>query len=124
MQTASGEWAAVYLAVRPGGFTPSFHVLGRETFLAGVDWVDGWPVFGEGRYEFTPTDTAFEDDFASAVLHLPWVTANLDPARSAASVLRRASAGPADRTRHESVALTAAAVSRSSGRPRPGIGRG
>ncbi|HEX2144278.1 MAG TPA: family 43 glycosylhydrolase [Glycomyces sp.] len=62
VQTASGEWAAVYLAVRPGGFTPSFHVLGRETFLAGVDWVDGWPVFGEGRYEFTPTDTAFEDD--------------------------------------------------------------
>ena len=79
VETTTGEWAAVYLAVRPGGFTPSFHVLGRETFLAGVDWVDGWPVFDEHRYSFTPADTAFDDDFASEALHLRWVAPSSRP---------------------------------------------
>jgi hypothetical protein len=79
VQTASGEWAAVYLGVRPGGFTPCYHVLGRETFLAGVDWVDGWPVFDEARYSFTPDDTAFDDDFASDALDLRWVAPASEP---------------------------------------------
>ncbi|RRR99860.1 glycoside hydrolase family 43 protein [Glycomyces terrestris] len=83
VQTASGEWAAVYLAVRPGGFTPSFHVLGRETFLAGVDWVDGWPVFDESRYEFAPDDTAFEDDFTAPALGLRWVAPASEPEKIA-----------------------------------------
>ena len=30
--------------------SPGFHVLGRETFLAGVDWVEGWPSVDEGRF--------------------------------------------------------------------------
>ncbi|MQM27082.1 family 43 glycosylhydrolase [Glycomyces sp. NEAU-7082] len=84
VQTAAGEWAAVYLAVRPGGFTPSFHVLGRETFLAGVDWVDGWPVFDESRYEFTPDATAFEDDFTAAELDPRWVAPASEPEKIAA----------------------------------------
>ena len=33
----------VLLGVRPAGVTPRFHVLGRETFLTAVEWVDGWP---------------------------------------------------------------------------------
>ena len=28
----------------PRGMTPGFHVLGRETFLAPVEWVAGWPL--------------------------------------------------------------------------------
>ncbi|GAA1662838.1 glycoside hydrolase family 43 protein [Glycomyces endophyticus] len=83
VETASGEWAAVYLGVRPGGFTPSFHVLGRETFLAGVDWVDGWPVFVEDRYTFTPDPTGFEDDFTGAALDLRWVSPASEPERLA-----------------------------------------
>lgn len=79
VETASGEWAAVYLAVRPRGFTPQFHVLGRETFLAGVDWVDGWPVFDEHRYEFTPDDTTFTDDFTSDAWDLRWVAPSSEP---------------------------------------------
>jgi hypothetical protein len=79
VETASGEWAAAYLAVRPRGFTPQFHVLGRETFLAGVDWVDGWPVFDAGRYEFTPDDTTFTDDFTSDAWDLRWVAASSEP---------------------------------------------
>lgn len=84
VQTPSGEWAMVYLAVRPGGFTPGFHVLGRETFLAGVDWADGWPVVDGARYSFTPDETAFEDDFSSDALHLRWVAASSEPAAIAA----------------------------------------
>ena len=42
-----GSWWMVLLGVRPRGGTPGWHVLGRETFLAPVSWVDGWPVVGE-----------------------------------------------------------------------------
>ncbi|VUC35198.1 unnamed protein product [Clonostachys rosea] len=40
IETADGEWYASYLARRNvNGSSP----LGRETFLAKVEWVDGWP---------------------------------------------------------------------------------
>ncbi|MEN3307596.1 MAG: xylan 1,4-beta-xylosidase [Micromonosporaceae bacterium] len=44
VQAADGTWWLVLLGVRPRGGTPGFHVLGRETFLTRVHWVDGWPV--------------------------------------------------------------------------------
>ncbi len=45
VQTASGEWYMVMLAVRPaGGFT----TLGRETFLARVIFENDWPVVNPG----------------------------------------------------------------------------
>ncbi|WP_129789846.1 glycoside hydrolase family 43 protein [Promicromonospora panici] len=84
VRTGTGEWAAVYLAVRPRGSTPFFHVLGRETFLAGVDWVDGWPVLNERRYEFTPDTTAFADDFTDPELDHRWVAPFSEPANIAA----------------------------------------
>lgn len=79
VRAPDGSWAAVYLAVRPGGFTPQFHVLGRETFLAGVDWVGGWPVFDEDRFEVPETETAFTEDFASPELHSRWVVPGGEP---------------------------------------------
>lgn len=79
VSTADGGWAAVYLAVRPHGFTPGFHVLGRETFLAGVDWVDGWPVFDEGRFAVEPAETAFTDDFTAPALDPRWVFPGTEP---------------------------------------------
>ena len=79
VQTTTGEWAAVYLGVRPRGWTPGFHVLGRETFLAGVDWVDGWPVFREGRFDVPVTPTRFADDFSSHELHPRWVVPGGEP---------------------------------------------
>lgn len=84
VETPAGDWAAVYLGVRPGGFTPCFHVLGRETFLAGVDWVDGWPVFDAERYAIVPPDTAFADDFSTAALDPRWVAPGSEPAAIAA----------------------------------------
>ncbi|GHH29381.1 glycoside hydrolase family 43 protein [Lentzea cavernae] len=47
VQAPDGAWWMVLLGVRPRGGTPGWHVLGRETFLAPVTWVDGWPVVGD-----------------------------------------------------------------------------
>lgn len=77
--TPDGAWAAVYLGARPRGSTPGFHVLGRESFLAGVDWVDGWPVFDEGRFEIPLGGSGFVEDFTSAVLDPRWVVAGGEP---------------------------------------------
>lgn len=74
IETADGGWAAVYLGVRPRGMTPKFHVNGRETFLAGIDWVDGWPVFDEQRYPAAPVDTAFDEDFSGPALDHRWTS--------------------------------------------------
>ncbi|WP_086840204.1 glycoside hydrolase family 43 protein [Amycolatopsis kentuckyensis] len=79
VQCADGSWAMVYLGVRPRGKTPQFHVNGRETFLAGVDWVDGWPVVAEDRFTVPSADNSFVDDFASAGLHPRWVAPGARP---------------------------------------------
>lgn len=79
VQTPDGRWAAVYLGARPRGSTPGFHVLGRETFLAGIDFVDEWPVFDEGRFEVPEADTGFTDAFASSTLHPRWVVPDGEP---------------------------------------------
>jgi xylan 1,4-beta-xylosidase len=47
VQAPDGSWWMVLLGVRPSGGSPGWHVLGRETFLVPVSWVDGWPVVGE-----------------------------------------------------------------------------
>ncbi|HEX4704639.1 MAG TPA: family 43 glycosylhydrolase, partial [Pseudonocardiaceae bacterium] len=47
VQAVDGSWWMVLLGVRPAGGSPGWHVLGRETFLAPVTWVDGWPVVGD-----------------------------------------------------------------------------
>ncbi|NEN04945.1 glycoside hydrolase family 43 protein [Diaminobutyricibacter tongyongensis] len=78
-----GGWAAVYLGARPHGSTPQYHVLGRETFLAGVDWLEGWPVFDEGRFQAEPVDTDFIDAFATPTLHHRWVAPTGEPDRIA-----------------------------------------
>lgn len=45
----SGKWYAVFLAVRT--YTRKcLHTLGRETFMAPVNWKDGWPIIGNDGY--------------------------------------------------------------------------
>jgi xylan 1,4-beta-xylosidase len=73
IELSDGTRAAVHLGVRPRGQTPGFHVNGRETFLVGVDWVDGWPVIDETRYPVQPTDHSFTDDFTCSTLHARWL---------------------------------------------------
>ncbi len=82
VQAADGAWWVVCLGIRP--VFPQVHHLGRETFLAPVEWdAEGWPHVGlEGRIEpkmvsprLTPVTwaTAAErDDFDDPRLGLKW----------------------------------------------------
>jgi xylan 1,4-beta-xylosidase len=67
IDTSSGEWWMVLLAMRPyGGY---YYNLGRETFLAPVRWEEGWPIVsaGTGRIEFTyPAPNLPEHDWPTA----------------------------------------------------------
>ncbi|MCT2084838.1 glycoside hydrolase family 43 protein [Microbacterium enclense] len=74
VERPDGSWAMVYLGVRPRGFTPGFHVVGRETFLARIAWIDDWPVVHTDDVLRDRADTAFIDDFSSAQLHPRWVS--------------------------------------------------
>lgn len=69
---ADGTTAAVHLGVRPRGTTPGFHVNGRETFLAEVDWVEGWPVIRASRAPVPEGGWSFEDTFESP--HPRWIS--------------------------------------------------
>jgi Glycosyl hydrolases family 43 len=82
VETPDGRWAAVYLGARPRGSTPGFHVLGRETFLAAVDWVDGWPGFDELRFEVPVAEAGFTDDFSAPKLDPRWVVPDGEPDRA------------------------------------------
>ncbi|WBB77746.1 glycoside hydrolase family 43 protein [Micromonospora sp. WMMD882] len=90
VEAADGSWWLVLLGVRPGGGTPGWHVLGRETFLAPVTWVDGWPVVGGVEPVMaappwparpTPQPPA-RDDFDAVGLHPRWVSVRSRPAES------------------------------------------
>lgn len=73
VETPEGGWAMVYHGTRPRGMFPEFHVLGRETHVADVMWVDGWPIVHELDHSDLDIDTAFTDDF-SGPLHPRWVS--------------------------------------------------
>lgn len=82
VQGPDGSWWMVFLGVRPGGVTPGWHVLGRETFLAPVEWVDGWPVVGEVVSDFSavpwpvqePEAEPVRDDFDADALRPLWIS--------------------------------------------------
>lgn len=88
VERPDGTWAMVYLGVRPRGVSPSFHVNGRETFLARVEWIDGWPVVLTDEPLPGAVDTAFDDDFPGP-LHPRWVS----PGAALATFTERAPRG-------------------------------
>jgi alpha-N-arabinofuranosidase len=83
VETEGGAAFAVFLAIRPNGYPPCYH-LGRETFLTPVTWADdGFPVFGDaGRVALemeTPlepgpatNDVSPRDEFTAKRLALHW----------------------------------------------------
>ncbi|MBS3764353.1 MAG: family 43 glycosylhydrolase, partial [Planctomycetes bacterium] len=81
VQDHNGNWWMVFLAVRPN--KGLWHHLGRETFLAPVEWENGWPVVGEdGRVNIEmdsplPANKPFptspeRDDFNTSKLRPCW----------------------------------------------------
>ncbi|WP_117208135.1 glycoside hydrolase family 43 protein [Allorhizocola rhizosphaerae] len=86
VQAEDGSWWMVLLGTRPRGYTPGFHVLGRETFLAPVSWVDGWPTVAtvEPRQTAAPAwhplpAPAPRDDFDADALAPEWVSPRARP---------------------------------------------
>ncbi|MFC3397161.1 family 43 glycosylhydrolase [Microbacterium amylolyticum] len=63
VEQADGNWVVVFLGIRQSGSYPGFHVNGRETFLAGVTWVDDWPIIEESRFPEAPDPVGFVDTF-------------------------------------------------------------
>ena len=49
VEDMNGNWWAVFLGIRNYSHA-LLHNLGRETFLAPVEWIDGWPVIGKGGH--------------------------------------------------------------------------
>ncbi|MDG4831203.1 glycoside hydrolase family 43 protein [Solwaraspora sp. WMMD1047] len=86
VQAPDGSWWLVFLGVRPRGGSPGWHVLGRETFLAPVDWVDGWPVVGAPGTLPAGADgpgslpVKERDDFDEPNLHPRWISIRNRPA--------------------------------------------
>jgi beta-xylosidase len=87
IEATDGSWWMVLLGIRAKGVTPNFHVLGRETFLAPVTWVDGWPVVGDLGLEITrrppgreePGEPSRRDDFDAAALDPEWISVRRPP---------------------------------------------
>ncbi|WP_458248943.1 glycoside hydrolase family 43 protein [Streptomyces sp. MAI_2237] len=88
VQAPDGSWWMVLLGVRPGGGTPGWHVLGRETFLTPVTWVDDWPVVGEVTLDLPappwplvpgPAEPV-RDDFGLGALRPQWISLRDRPA--------------------------------------------
>lgn len=62
-----GQWWACYHGTRPHGRSPEFHVIGRETMVCPVEWVDGWPVIREDLALTYAPETALTTDFTSSL---------------------------------------------------------
>lgn len=92
VETPNGQWWAVFLGCRPyKPYQENFYNTGRETFLAPVKWIDGWPVinpdYQEVQYSYPyplkpnknfatrkySGNFIFYDDFKSADLVKDWI---------------------------------------------------
>jgi hypothetical protein len=87
VERPDGRWAMVYLGIRPRGYTPQWHVLGRETFASEVVWDDGWPTVAEPIEPAAPAP--FTEALGLSELPPSWVA----PRRFPADVLRPLAGG-------------------------------
>lgn len=89
VEATDGTWWMLLLGTRPRGWFPQFHVLGRETFLTPVEWVDGWPRVGP-VLERHPAPAAWHpfepepvrDDFDAVRLAPHWISPHRRPEHS------------------------------------------
>ncbi|MFD7658215.1 glycoside hydrolase family 43 protein [Actinosynnema sp. NPDC059797] len=89
VQAPDGSWWMVLLGVRPRGGTPGWHVLGRETFLAPVRWVGGWPVVGDlSPGPAAPSAEPVRDDFDKSDLDPRWISLRHRPEGSCTTEAR------------------------------------
>jgi xylan 1,4-beta-xylosidase len=88
VEDTDGNWWMVLLGIRARGQWPPFHVLGRETLLAPVRWVDGWPVVGPVQEEMPapagitlspPAKEPAREDFDAGTLSPLWISPRSRP---------------------------------------------
>ncbi|MFH0990248.1 MAG: glycoside hydrolase family 43 protein [bacterium] len=92
VETETGDWWAVFLGCRPyKPYEDHYYNTGRETFLAPVKWIDGWPIINPGyekvQYHYpspirplgNPSEIRYsgnfriKDNFDSSALHPDWI---------------------------------------------------
>lgn len=89
VETEDGKWQAVFLGCRP--YETDFYNTGRETFLAPVEWKNGWPIINPNletvQYHYTlplPANKindaenyagnfTYEDNFSTKKLQNGWL---------------------------------------------------
>ena len=85
VQTEDGSWVVFFLGTRASGFE-GFPYLGRETFIAPLEWRDGWPWINGGKpitailelpteciQPYPWPDEASRDEFDAPVLAPGWI---------------------------------------------------
>jgi beta-xylosidase len=82
IEDVNGDWWMVLLGIRARGAWPPFHVLGRETFLVPVKWVDGWPVVDPVEPGPAPAWEVDHDDFDAPQLGPQWISPRSRPSCS------------------------------------------
>ncbi|KAL7269813.1 hypothetical protein RUND412_007504 [Rhizina undulata] len=84
VETEKGEWWCVFLATRPQNPRNESGApqLGRETFLAPMEWLEGWPVVNgrmpigedmDGLY-YLPREKIWRDEFEGELVDRGWYT--------------------------------------------------
>ena len=87
VESPDGSSWLVLLGTRPRGMNDGFHVLGRETFLTPVEWVDDWPVVEpvepevDRRPPGTPSPVApdGQGEFEARTLDRRWIAVRRHP---------------------------------------------
>lgn len=97
VQTTDGRWWMLFLATRPVG---KWHHLGRETFLAPVEWIDGWPHVNGGD-EITVSDSGAGIEYPRGVTR----AGSLLPPWNARGVLDTRFVPGAPSTDHDGITL-------------------
>lgn len=98
VQTAKGDWWAVFLGCRP--YEADMYNTGRDTYLLPVTWKDGWPIILEkgkavptvvarpavsssaGTAEPTTGNFTYTDHFDTQTLHPRWLFLRNPPANA------------------------------------------
>lgn len=91
VQLPNGAWGLILLGVRPIGPAGSFVPLGRETFITGATWVDGWlrvdPVMPNTPLHAEVEDFSFHD--AGSLSDPGWLAVRTSPEEIASVVAGR-----------------------------------
>lgn len=66
VKAPDSQWWAVFHGYRPLGGHPHYHLIGRETFAAKVEWRDAWPQIVEQELDI-PEPLGFQDDFSGGM---------------------------------------------------------